>query len=64
MPYRPPNNFNICNFFNDLSLILNKNLSMFDNIIFMGDVIMILRLQKILIVKSLIISVTLSVLQT
>ena len=37
---------------------------MFDNIIFMGDVIMILRLQKILIVKSLIISVTLSVLQT
>ena len=37
---------------------------MFDNIILMGDVIMILRLQKILIVKSLIISVTLSVLQT
>ena len=37
---------------------------MFDNIILMSDVIMILRLQKILIVKSLIISVTLSVLQT
>ena len=37
---------------------------MFDNIILMGDVIMILRLQKILIVKSLIISVTISVLQT
>ena len=37
---------------------------MFDNIILMGDVIMILRLQKILIVKSLIISVTLTVLQT
>ena len=37
---------------------------MFDNIMLMGDVNMILRLQKILIVKSLIIFVTISVLQT
>ena len=37
---------------------------MFDNIMLMGDVNMILRLKKILIVKSLIISVTISVLQT
>ena len=36
-PYRPPNNFHICNFLNDLSLILNKNLSIFDNIMLMGD---------------------------
>ena len=37
---------------------------MFDNIMLMGDVNMILRLQKILIVKSLIVIVTISVLQT
>ena len=37
---------------------------MFDNIMLMGDVNMILRLKKFLIVKSLIISVTISVLQT
>lgn len=30
--YRSPNNCNIYNFFNELSLILNKNLSIFDNI--------------------------------
>ena len=35
--YRPPNNFRICNFLNDLSLISNKNLNIFDNIMLIGD---------------------------
>ena len=32
-----PDNCNIFNFLNDLSLVLNKNLSIFDNIMVVGD---------------------------
>ena len=44
--------------------MLNKNLTIFDNIMFMGDFNIDFKTKMILTLKSLIISVTLLVLQT
>ena len=62
--YRPLNNFNICNFFNSLSLTFKKISAFLIILCSWVILIFILRVRKILTLKNFIISETLLVLQT